>query len=50
MGESVGSKLEMVFLIEYGIHVGMIPKQNMASFNEVYGSAFMLKVSFIYLM
>lgn len=44
MGESVGSKLEMVFLIDDGIHVGMIPKQNMAFFfNEVYGSAFMLK-------
>lgn len=32
MGESVGSKLEMVFLIDDGIHVGMIPKQNMAFF------------------
>lgn len=47
MGESVGGKLEMVFLIDDGIHVGMIPKQNFASFNEVYGSVFMLKVSFI---
>lgn len=43
MGESVASKLEMVFLIDDGIHVGMIPKQNMAFLNEVYGSAFMLK-------
>lgn len=45
--KSVGSKFGIVFLVEDRIHVKMIPMQNMASFNEVYGSVFMLKVSFI---